>query len=350
MNENPFTPANEFTDPHGLFVALVGGPNSGKTYSALTIARGIAGPDGKIAVIDSEGGRTLHLKDQFAFDVVKLDPPHRPMRYLRIAQRAQAAGYAALVIDSFTTPWRGLGGVLDWQDEILEAVVRARREKAERMGWEFDEEKTRNANKMAASIEPKMDWKLMVAGLLGLSIPIIFSIRGEMTLDPDTKKEVFKAQMQKGFLFEVTVSFRLSTKARGVIDLSQPDLYKMERAHRPIFRDGDLISLEHGAKLAAWARGEGAEAPEPEPQRQPLPIINPSGDLVEAKFEAQWVKWGEAFIAKLEDAPALGGWLRSMEPHLTSLEKAGHARAVQHIRDTASARLDALAEQQVGAE
>lgn len=255
-----FRPAAEFTEQHGLFVALVGGTNSGKSYSAMRLARGIAGPKGKIAAVDTEGGRILHLKKDFDFDVMVLGPPHRPERYLDVAQAAQEAGYAALLIDSFTMVWRGLGGVLDWMDAELDAAVERQRASAAAKGWQFDEYRARNANKMAASIRPKMAYKLMVSGFLGLRIPIIFAIRGEMTLDPDTKKEKFKPQCQPGFLFEVTVSFRLASEKRGIIDLSDPGSYKMEGAHRPIFRDGEQLSEQHGERLAAWARG-GSAAP-----------------------------------------------------------------------------------------
>lgn len=250
-----FRPAAEFTDQHGVFVALVGGTNSGKTYSALRLARGIAGPSGKIAVIDTEGGRTLHLKKEFAFDVTVLEPPHRPERYLEAAKAAQEAGYAALLIDSFTMEWRGIGGVLDWMDAELEGAVERQRARAQQNNWDFDEFRARNANKMAASIRPKMSHKLMVAGFLGLRIPIIFAIRGEMTLDPDTKKEKFKAQCSPTFLFEVTVSFRLSSEKRGAIDLSDAASYKMEGAHRAIFKNGEQLSERHGEQLIAWARG-----------------------------------------------------------------------------------------------
>ncbi len=81
----------------------------------MRLARGIAGPEGKIAVLDTEGGRTLHLKDAFAFDANVMDAPFRPERFSQAAQAAEQAGYAALVIDSFSMEWVGMGGVLDWQ-------------------------------------------------------------------------------------------------------------------------------------------------------------------------------------------------------------------------------------------
>lgn len=261
-----FRPASSIQERHGCFVALVGGTNSGKTFSALRLARGIAGPNGRVAVLDTEGGRTLHLRSYFDFDVSVMGAPHRPDGYLQAARDAQGAGYHCLLIDSFSTEWRGLGGVLDWMDAELETAVERQRASAAQKGWTFDEIRARNANKMAASIRPKMAHKLMVAGFLDLRIPIIFSIRGEMTLDPETKKEKFKPQCAPNFLFEVTVSFRLASDKKGFVDLSDPASWKMEGAHREIFHDGDQLSEAHGAALAAWACGGAAAAPtEPTP-------------------------------------------------------------------------------------
>lgn len=256
-----FRPANEYREQHGLFVALAGTANSGKTFSALRLARGIAGPDGALAVLDTEGGRTLHLKNDFRFDVMVMGPPHRPERYLAAAMAAQDKGYAALVIDSFSQEWRGIGGVLDWSDDEAEEMVARKRARAEANSWAFDEARERDKVRMAALIKPKMQHKLMVNGFLGLRIPVIFSIRGEVSIDPDTKKEMFKTLTDKSFPFEVTVAFRLAPDRKGYIDLSDPKSWKMEGSHRAIFRDGDLLSEEHGAKLAEWARGAALSEP-----------------------------------------------------------------------------------------
>lgn len=239
---NAFKPASLFTERHGLFVALVGGTNSGKTFSALRLARGIAGPSGKIAVCDTEAGRTLHLKRDFMFDVMLLDPPHRPHRYAEAAKQAEDAGYDALVIDSFSAEWAGMGGVLSWADDEVSRMAGDDMAKRERL-------------KGASWIKPKSAHKAMVYSLLERRIPIIFSIRGEETFKPPNDK-FFKAVCNQNFLFEVTVSFRLATARKGVIDLSDPASWKMEGSHRSIFRDGDQLSEEHGAQLSRWARGE----------------------------------------------------------------------------------------------
>lgn len=247
-----FAPAVSFKERVGLFVSLTGGTNSGKTFSALRLARGIAGPKGKVAVLDTEGGRTLHLKEAFDFDANIMDPPFRPERFDQAAKAAEEGGYDALVIDSFSMEWVGLGGVLDWQAA-----------EHQRMGG-------KDSTKGASWIKPKMAHKAMVYSLLQRRIPIIFSIRGEETFIPPSTK-VFKSITNKQFPFEMTVAFRLESERKGYIDLSDPKSWKMEGAHRAILRDGDLINEAHGAALAAWARGERQQQsapPEPAAPRR----------------------------------------------------------------------------------
>lgn len=246
-----FKSASSFTERAGVFVSLTGGTNSGKSFSSLRLARGIAGPDGKVAVLDCEGGRTLHLKQDFAFDAMLMDPPFRPHRFAEAAKDAEDAGYAALVIDSFSMEWVGLGGVLDWQSEEIQRMAGDDYRKQERM-------------KMASWIKPKGAHKSMVYSLLQRRIPIIFSIRGEESVKPGEAGEkptkVFKSICNAQFPFEVTVSFRLESERKGYIDLSDPKSFKMEGAHEAIFKHGDRISEDHGRMLADWARG-GSAAP-----------------------------------------------------------------------------------------
>lgn len=238
-----FRPANTFTERHGLFVAVAGGTNSGKSVSSMRLARGIAGPNGKIAALDTEGGRLLHLKKDFDFDLSLMEPPHRPERYAEAAKAAEEAGYACLVIDSFSMQWTGLGGVLDWQAQEYQ-----------RLG-------NREAMKLASWIAPKMAHKAMVYSLLQRRMPIVFSMRAEekaKKVGSDVKSE-WAPITNKAFPFEVTVSFMLMQARQGIIDLSLP--HKMEGAHRAIFKDGEQLSERHGEMLAAWAVGGETSVP-----------------------------------------------------------------------------------------
>ena len=64
----------------GLLIGLSGSSGSGKTYTAMRLAHGIAG-DAPFAVIDTEAGRAKHYADQFRFDHGDLKPPFRPDAY-----------------------------------------------------------------------------------------------------------------------------------------------------------------------------------------------------------------------------------------------------------------------------
>lgn len=239
-----FRPANEIRDRIGVFVALTGTANSGKTYSALALARGIAGPGGKIAVVDTEGGRTLHLKEQFKFEALVIGPPFRPDRFSELAQTAEQEGYACLLIDSFSQEWVGIGGVLSWHEEELSRMAGDDYAKRERV-------------KMAAWIRPKSAHKAMVNSFLQRRIPIIFAIRGEESVKPaeagGKPQKIYKSLTNKDFPFEMTVAFRLDPARKGYIDLSDPATWKMEGAHQAIFKDGDRLAPEHGQRLGAWA-------------------------------------------------------------------------------------------------
>src|SRR5690349_22039333 len=83
----------------GLLVGLAGASGSGKTYTAMRLATGIAG-DKPFAVIDTEAGRAKHYADQFRFDHGDLAPPFRPDAYAEAIIAADKAGYPVIVVDS----------------------------------------------------------------------------------------------------------------------------------------------------------------------------------------------------------------------------------------------------------
>lgn len=95
-----------------LRMALYGVSGSGKTYSALAIASGL----GRVAVIDTERGSASKYAGRFEFDVLDMQPPYSPARYVEAIRAAEAEGYDVLVIDSLTHAWSGSGGALEMVD------------------------------------------------------------------------------------------------------------------------------------------------------------------------------------------------------------------------------------------
>jgi hypothetical protein len=239
-NRQPFTFAPAKRQGVGLFVGVAGGTGSGKTFSALRIARGIAGPEGRIAAIDTEARRMSHYDKHFQFDVSDFKPPFRPERFAQAAEDAERAGYAVLVIDSFSLEWTGEGGVLDWHDKEKEAMGGA------------------ESKNMRAWIKPKTAHKAMIGSFLQRRIPLVFCFRAEEKtgVAPDGKPVAlgWTPVGDQRFMFELTTMVTLANDAPGIVNYKLPR--KIQEQHLAYFPDGKHITEDAGAALAAWARGE----------------------------------------------------------------------------------------------
>ena len=99
-----------------LRLGLCGPAGSGKTYSALLIAQGLA-PGGKIGLIDTERGSGSLYSHLCDYDIAPLSPPYSPDRYIELIRQAAEAGYQVLIIDSLSHAWAGEGGILDMHDK-----------------------------------------------------------------------------------------------------------------------------------------------------------------------------------------------------------------------------------------
>lgn len=103
-----------------LRLAICGPSGSGKTLSALLIARGLA-PEDRIAVIDTERGSAELYGHLYEYDVAPITPPFSPQKYVGFIKEAEAAGYAAVIIDSLSHAWAGEGGILEFVDKVAAA-------------------------------------------------------------------------------------------------------------------------------------------------------------------------------------------------------------------------------------
>lgn len=93
---------------------------SGKTYSNLRLAQGIAkkieeetGEETRIAFIESEAKRSTYYADEFDFDMLEIKAPFTPEKYIDAIDEAIDSGYKVLVIDSLSHEWMGKGGLLE---------------------------------------------------------------------------------------------------------------------------------------------------------------------------------------------------------------------------------------------
>jgi hypothetical protein len=233
----------------GLLIGLAGGTGSGKTFSAMRLASGIAGTQ-RFCVIDTEAGRAKHYADQFKFDHGDLAPPFSPARYAEAIAAADEAGYPAIVVDSVSHEHAGEGGLLDMFEEEFERMGR------------------RDAVKMTAWIKPKGAHKKMVSRLLQVRAHLILCFRAEEKVDivtvvEDGKKrtkivpkvtrtglEGWTPIAEKNLPYELTASFLLTADAPGI-----PKPIKLQQQHRALFPLDQPITEESGRRLAQWASG-----------------------------------------------------------------------------------------------
>ncbi len=230
-----------------LLLGLAGGTGSGKTFSALELAKGIA-QGARFVVIDSENGRASTYADQFDFDTADLRAPFRPQTYTDAILAADAAGYPVIVVDSASHEWYGDGGCLDWHDEIMGTDQR---------------------KNITAWIEPKKAHKRMVTRLLQMSAHVILCFRAEPKVDIETDaqgrmKVIPKASLtgldgwipiaEKNLPYELTTSFLLMADKPGVpkpIKLPEP----LREIIGPYITKGVPLDADAGTAMATWALG-----------------------------------------------------------------------------------------------
>lgn len=244
-----------------LLIGLAGGTGSGKTFSAMRIAKGLSGITGKrFAIIDTEAGRGRHYADQFSFDHGDLAPPFTPERYADAIVAADKAGYPVIVVDSTSHVWSGDGGCLDMQEAELDRMA-------------GDNWQKRESCKMAAWIKPKIQHKRMTAKLLQIRAHVILCFRAEPKVEMtrvDGKMQVAAKVgltgidgwfpiCEKMLPYELTLSVLLLASKPGV-----PLPIKMQEQHRAIVPLDRTLDESVGVGLAAWSSGGAAPQSQPE--------------------------------------------------------------------------------------
>jgi hypothetical protein len=238
-------------DGVGTFITLGGYSTSGKTLSALRLAKGLAG-DKKIAAIDTEGKRMSHYLDRFKFDVVNMRSPFDGKRFADLAKEAEDAGYGAMVVDSFSLEWSGVGGVLSLYDEFFAKT---------------------NFNQKLSDVcwsRAKAEHKRMANEFMQLTMPVIFCVRAKRVPIHLCKNNADKApggawkiEQDKTFIFDWTVGFVLHPDTPGkprydMVDFENRPLWKCNPDHRAMFPAGEFITEEAGEALRKWRFGEQA--------------------------------------------------------------------------------------------
>jgi hypothetical protein len=87
-------------------MALQGSAGSGKTYSALLLAKGLNNDDfSKVVVIDTENGSADLYAHLGNYNVLTLSPPFTPESYIQAIEVCEKAQMEVIIIDSISHAW-----------------------------------------------------------------------------------------------------------------------------------------------------------------------------------------------------------------------------------------------------
>ena len=227
-----------------MLISLAGVSGSGKTYSALLVASGLAGPNGKVGFIDTENQRGSLYADSpgvmaalpNGYEIIQLTPPFSPARYIECIQAAEDQGITVLIIDSASHEWEGIDGCC----EIAE------------------KNKLRGLPNWSMA---KREHKKFMNYLLSTNLHLVFCLRArEKVKIVEVVKENGKkatevvpigiqAIAEKSFVFEMLVSLRVEEETHFAVPIKVPE----PLVH--LFPGGKLLTREDGERIRKWNEG-----------------------------------------------------------------------------------------------
>lgn len=210
-----------------LRLGLSGASGFGKTYSALILAYGITEDWSKIAIIDTENGSASLYSHLGGYNVLTLNEPYTPERYIQAIETCELSNIEVIIIDSISHEWNGKGGCL----EIHESL-----------GGKFSD---------WAKVSPRH--QTFIDKILNSSCHIVTTVRRKidysMETDMSGKSKVIKhgtkEVTREGFEYELTANFEL---------INDKHLVKASKDRTGLFMDFPefIISTETGKKLIEW--------------------------------------------------------------------------------------------------
>lgn len=220
-----------------VVVALSGESGCGKTYSAIRLARGLVGEQGKIGVIDTEQKRASLYADIYGgFDVIDLDPPYSPARYKEAIKTFKEAGYNAVVIDSMSHEWESEGGVI----------------------WMADNQKTSKGyirTDMGKWAVPKAEHKSLMTYILNSGMHVILCYRVKFPLievkNEEGKKEYVR-DTNPVVICEPNVEYDITVKLFLDKDTKYPKIQKCPEGIEYLFPNDKFISENAGEGIIKW--------------------------------------------------------------------------------------------------
>ncbi len=231
---------------------------AGKTYSSLLMAYGLVGDWSKVAVIDTENGSASLYSHLGSFNVLDLEPPFSPERFIEAIDTAINAGMECIIIDSSSHEWNGPGGCLELNEKLAQAKYKGNT-------WSAWNETTPRHDKF-------------VAHVLQARAHIITCTRSKMesVLEGNKVKKVGLKDIQReGWEYELTVSLSIDRDTH---------MATASKDRTGMFYNADpfVVTPETGKKIKEWC--ENGVEPEPvQPQPDKLVQILGATSIAELR-------------------------------------------------------------------
>jgi hypothetical protein len=201
---------------------------AGKTYSALLMAYGITSDWSKVAVIDTENGSASLYSHLGGFNVVDLQPPFSPERFIEAITACEDAGMEVIIIDSSSHEWSGAGGCLEINEKLAAAKYKGNT-------WSAWNETTPRHDKFVNKV-------------LQTKAHVVTCTRSktETVLDGNKVKKVGMKDIQRdGWEYELTVSLSIDRDTH---------MATASKDRTQLFYNADpfIITADTGRKVKEW--------------------------------------------------------------------------------------------------
>jgi hypothetical protein len=307
-----------------LRLAIDGPSGSGKTYTALRFAHALAGPGGRVALIDTEHHSAAKYEgespDGIQWKWDQCDLAHfAPGAYEDAIRTAGRNGYDVLVIDSLSHAWIGVGGALDQVD------------------------KSKSANSFAAWRDVSPQHTAMVEAILRCPCHVIVTLRSKMeyVLEPDERGKMIprkvgmKPVQREGVEYEFDV----------ICDMDLDHTMRVSKS-RCSTVDGAIVNKPSGAwidRVKEWLQS-GAKPSVPATQ-EPVPApqtaaATPATGSKKIRLAAGLPKCTTEMATQIRRLFHDVGYEK--EQILTLLAKRGVKKLTELTRDDAAGLLEAL--------
>lgn len=243
----------------------------GKTFTSLLMARGMAGLNGRVVMIDSESGRgSLYadVSELGGYDVMELTE-FSPGSYIAAIDAVEASGAVVGILDSGSHEWEGIGGVLDMAAANENASGRAGLH-----NWRI----------------PKMEHQKFVQRLLRSKIPWIVCLRAKYKTrqgkDDKGKTVIIKDEVTspiqaEDFIFEATCHAEILPNHTIILTKhSHPALKGCFPEDKK-----EPVSIKHGEMLAKWCSAGGVSKPSAKLPSASMPAVSLKKQLWDLTYD-----------------------------------------------------------------